>query len=125
MIAFMEKKHVLIVDDEKDICFLLAALLRQLGYVAEYAHSLQEGAVKIANHDPFDIVFLDLNLPDGLGYKIIPQIKQSNQAAKVVMISAHDSTLRRIKSETDDIDQYISKPFNHNHISTVLSEIDA
>ena len=121
----MEKKHVLIVDDEEDICFLLAALLRQLGYTTECAHTLKDGIAKLADQSPFDIVFLDLNLPDGLGYRIIPEIKRSNQATKVVMISAHDSTLRRIKSETSDIDQYICKPFNHNHISTVLTEIGA
>lgn len=91
---FMEKKLVLIVDDEKDICFLLATLLRQLGYTAEYAHSLKEGVAKLSRQEAFDIVFLDLNLPDGLGYKIIPKIKQFNQDTKVVMISAHDSTLR-------------------------------
>lgn len=122
---FMERKHILIVDDEQEICFLLAALLQKMGYVAEFAYSLGEGIAKLSDEEPFDIVFLDLNLPDGLGYKIIPDIKASNQDTKVVMISAHDGMLRRIKNEGNDIDQYISKPFNRDHISTVLSELEA
>ena len=121
----MEGKHILIVDDEREICFLLAALLRKMGYDADCAHSLEEGLAKLSDEDAFDIVFLDLNLPDGLGYKIIPEIKESNQDAKVVMISAHDGMLRRIKHETDDVDQYISKPFSRDHISSVLSELEA
>ena len=121
----MRKQDVLIVDDEKEICFLLAALLKQMGYNTDYAYSLEEGAEKLSGGGGFDIVFLDLNLPDGLGYKLIPEIKQVNQNAHVVMISAHDSILQRIKSETQGVDQYLSKPFSRDHIATVLSQFNA
>ena len=119
----MRKQDILIVDDEKEICFLLAAFLRQMGYNTDYAYSLKEGSEKISDKGGFDIVFLDLNLPDGLGYKLIPEIKQTNLDAQVVMISAHDSTLRRIKDETDDVDQYMSKPFSRDHIASVLLQL--
>lgn len=121
----MRKKHILIVDDEQEICFLLAALLRQMGYGAEFAYTLRGGLDKLSGSDHYDIVFLDMNLPDGLGHKIIPEIKQLNQATKVVMISAHDSTLRRITQETPTIDQYLSKPFSRDHIATVLAQLEA
>ena len=120
----MEKQHILIVDDEKEICFLLAAFLKQMGYAADYAHSLEEGSAKLSDNNGFDIVFLDLNLPDGLGYKIIPEIKQLNRNTKIVMISAHDGILHRIKSETNGIDRYISKPFSRDHIATVLAQLN-
>ena len=121
----MRKKHILIVDDEQEICFLLSALLRQMGYDAEFAYSLKGGLDKLSGIDYYDIVFLDMNLPDGLGYKIIPEIKRSNQDTKVVMISAHDGMLRRMKQETHGIDRYISKPFNREHIYSVLAELDS
>ena len=120
----MRKQDVLIVDDEEEICFLLAAFLKQMGYNADYAYSLGEGAEKLSDGKGFDVVFLDLNLPDGLGYKLIPEIKQTNRDARIIMISAHDSTLQRIKNETDDVDQYLSKPFSRDHIATVLSQIN-
>lgn len=120
----MKKQDVLIVDDEKEICFLLAAFLKQMGYNTDYAYSLEEGAEKLATNNGFDIVFLDLNLPDGLGYKLIPQIKQSNHDSRVIMISAHDSTLQRIKNETNDVNQYLSKPFSRDHIAMVLSQLE-
>ena len=119
----MMKKSVLIVDDEQEICFLLAVLLKQLGYEAEYAHSLHDGLAKIATMRDFDVVFLDLNLPDGLGSSMIPEIKRHNQDTKVVMISAHDGMLRRMKTEVEDIDEYISKPFSRDHIATTLEHL--
>ncbi|MGB3851413.1 MAG: response regulator [Tunicatimonas sp.] len=117
------KKTVLIVDDEQEICFLLAMLLKQLGYEADYAHSVHDGLNKLSANSNLDLVFLDLNLPDGLGYTMIPEIKRQNQATKVVMISAHDSTLRRIKGEVSDVDDYISKPFSREHIADTLRHL--
>ncbi len=119
----MMKKTVLIIDDEQEICFLLAMLLKQLGYEADYAHSMHDGLAKLAARDDIDIVFLDLNLPDGLGYSMIPTIKRQNPTTKVVMISAHDGMLRRIKDEVSDVDDYISKPFSRNHIESTLEHL--
>lgn len=116
-------KNVLIVDDEQEICFLLAMLLKQLGYQVAYAHSVHDGLVKLAASDGFDVVFLDLNLPDGLGYSMIPEIKHHNQDTKIVMISAHDGMLKRIKNEVGDIDDYISKPFSRDHIASTLEHL--
>ncbi len=117
------KKTVLIVDDEQEICFLLAMLLKQLGYEADYAHSLHDGLAKLNGINSFDVVFLDLNLPDGLGYSMIPAIKQQSTTTKVVMISAHDSMLRRIKEEVSDVDDYVSKPFSRSHIEKTLAHL--
>lgn len=117
------KKTVLIVDDEQEICFLLAMLLKQMGYHAECAHSVHDGLAKLTAEHAFDVVFLDLNLPDGLGYSMIPEIKRQNHRTKVVMISAHDGMLRRIKDEVSDIDDYISKPFSRDHIASTLAHL--
>ena len=117
------KKTVLIIDDEQEICFLLATLLKQLGYDADYAHSMHDGLAKLNGEKSFDLVFLDLNLPDGLGYSIIPAIKRQSSSTKVVMISAHDGMLQRIKNEVSDVDDYISKPFSRNHIESTLEHL--
>lgn len=116
-------KSVLIVDDEQEICFLLAMLLKKMGYKADCAHSVNEGLNKLALERPFDVVFLDLNLPDGLGYSMIPEIKRKNQHTKIVMISAHDGMLRRMKNEVGGIDDYISKPFSRDHIASTLEHL--
>ncbi len=63
----MKEKRILILDDEEEICFLLAALLSKMGYQTDYVHTLDDGIQKISSEQPFDLFFLDLNLPDGLG----------------------------------------------------------
>jgi DNA-binding response OmpR family regulator len=119
----MQRKKILILDDEKEICFLLSALLKQMGYIPDKAYTIEEALHKF-NRERYDLVFLDLNLPDGLGYHLVPQIKSHNPKCKIVMISAHDGMLRQLKTETEGIDFYIFKPFNRAKISEALSELN-
>jgi len=119
----MLSNKILILDDEKEICFLLSALLKQMGYIPDKAYTMEEALQKFS-FQQYDLVFLDLNLPDGLGYHLVPRIKEHNPACKIVMISAHDGMLRQLKAETDGIDFYIFKPFNRAKISEALSELN-
>lgn len=119
----MKRKRILILDDEKEICFLLSALLSQMGYVTEYAYSLEEGKNKFERGE-FDLVFLDLNLPDGLGYSLVPKIRENNQSTKIVLISAHDGLLKKFQSEKDGVDFFIDKPFNKEKINSALKSIN-
>lgn len=120
----MEAKRILILDDEREICFLLATLLDKMGYKTDYAHNLDDGIQKLSTEDPFDLIFLDLNLPDGLGHNLIPVIKKQHHDAKVVMISAHGALLKQIQDSTYGIDHFITKPFDRQNITNVLTELD-
>lgn len=118
----MQGKRILILDDEKEICFLLSALLRQMGYVTDQAYTIEQ-AIKKFDNNTYDLVFLDLNLPDGLGYHLVPLIKKHNHLSKIVMISAHDGMLKQLENEMEDIDFYIYKPFNQKKISEALKQL--
>lgn len=109
--------HALLVDDEPEICLLLSNMLQRIGTQCSFAHSVQEGknALK-AGH--FDAVFLDVHLPDGLGYDLIPDIKASQPAARLIAISAVDS--ERSRAEAAGADLFVPKPFNR---SIILSSI--
>ena len=120
----METKRILILDDEEEICFLLASLLSQMGYETDYVHTLDDGTRKLSAEPPFDLIFLDLNLPDGLGHHLVPVIKEQHQESKIVMISAHGSLLEQIKEQEQSFDHIIAKPFSRDNISEVLSELD-
>ncbi len=119
----MEKKRILILDDEKEICFLLSALLSQMGFLTDYAYTLKEGVHKF-EEEKFDLVFLDLNLPDGLGYTLVPKIREYSEDVKIVMISAHDALLKKIQSEKKGVDYFIDKPFNKEKINSALKFIN-
>ncbi|QJW89044.1 response regulator [Spirosoma taeanense] len=115
-------KRVLIVDDETDICLLLSGLLRRLGYQPTCAHFIEEGR-QCLNTQHFDAVFLDLNLPDGLGFDLLPYIKQDQAEAKVIMISAFDGQAERRRATEQGADFFIGKPFTRRSVEQALQTI--
>ncbi|MBO0934312.1 response regulator [Fibrella aquatilis] len=121
----MTTKHVLIVDDEADICLLLSGLLRRLGYQPTCAHFLEDGR-QCLSRQHFDAVFLDLNLPDGLGFDLLPLIKRedsSPEKAKVVMISAFDGAAERKRATDQGADYFMGKPFTRKTVEQALESI--
>jgi two-component system OmpR family response regulator len=105
--------HVLLIDDETEICFLLSNVLRRLGAECREAHSLAEGRDALANFD-FDAIFVDIHLPDGLGYDLIPEIRKKQPRARVIAISAVDN--ERVAATQRGADLFIPKPFDGQSI---------
>ena len=116
----MEMKNALLIDDEKEICVLLCAMLKRTGTTCMFAHSLDEGREAL-KRGTFDAVFLDVNLPDGLGYDLIPDIKASSPEARCIAISAMDSEGGRAVEAGADV--FIPKPFNRSVIFSSIREL--
>jgi two-component system, OmpR family, response regulator len=83
----MALKKILIVDDEDDLRSLLKAFLIPLNYDVFTASTLGEGLKMVPQIKP-DIIFLDNNLPDGLGWDKIDVIQQQVPQCKINLISA-------------------------------------
>lgn len=117
-------KRVLIIDDETDICLLLSGLLRKLGYMPTCAHFIEDGRQCLKTQQ-FDAVFLDLNLPDGLGFDLLPSIKQQQEHAKIIMISAFDGQAERRRATEQGADHFVGKPFTRRSVEQALqTELD-
>jgi len=99
----------LLVDDEEEICLLLCNMLRRMGIACDVAHSLQEGREALVSGS-YDAVILDVNLPDGLGYEMIPDIKEVLPDAHLIAISAMDN--ERVRALDAGADIFVPKPFN-------------
>lgn len=118
-------KHVLIVDDEADICLLLSGLLSRLGYQPTCANYLEEGR-RCLSRQHFDAIFLDLNLPDGIGFDLLPIIKKGTsnlESPKVVMISAFDGMAERKRASDQGADYFMGKPFTRKTVEQALESI--
>ena len=115
-------RRVLIVDDETDICLLLSGLLRRLGYQPTCAHLIEEGRQFLSSQQ-FDAVFLDLNLPDGLGFDLLSLIRQQQSDTKIIMISAFDGQAERRRATEMGADYFIGKPFTRLSVETALQTI--
>ncbi len=112
----MRNKKILIVDDELDICLLLTGYLKRQGFDASYATTLKE-ALETANKLKPGVVFLDHNLPDGLGISTIPQFK-SVASSSIYVISA----MGNLKGEAlkNGADDFFEKPLSLAKINEAL-----
>jgi DNA-binding response OmpR family regulator len=109
----------MIIEDEKDLCYLLAIVLKQNNIPSACAYSIKEAGETIKKIKP-SIIFLDIHLPDGIGSDFIQQAKAIYPAAKIIMITAHDSPEEINEAFHRGADYFISKPFNSSTIKTTI-----
>ena len=83
-----DKKKVLIIDDEVDLCLLLKTYLNRRNYEVYYSHTLKEGLSQFKVVHP-DILFLDNNLPDGTGWEKAAGLLEQYPSLQVHLISAY------------------------------------
>jgi DNA-binding response OmpR family regulator len=111
----MPKKKILIIDDEVDFCLLLQAFYSRKGFEVFLSHTLKEGLDCIRSIEP-DIIFLDNNLPDGLGWKVAAYIQDNYPATRLTLISAYNSELAELQ-DTSNV-QVLEKPLNLETLDT-------
>jgi len=104
--------HVLIVDDEPDILFMIRMILRSEGYDVVSASGVEEARAELSEADPA-LVLLDLRLGDGEGWDVLRDLREAGRLehVPVVILSAHatPSTIRRALDE--GASGYVTKPF--------------
>jgi DNA-binding response OmpR family regulator len=104
---------ILIVDDEPNIVMSLEFLMRKNGYQVGIARNGNEALAAIA-HTPYDLVLLDVMMPDVDGYQVCRTIRESasRAATKVVFLSAKSQPTDVQQGYAAGADLYISKPFS-------------
>ena len=115
-------EKVMIIEDEKDICYLLSSVLTQHNLQCACVYSITEAKENIREIKP-SIVFLDNHLSDGYGSDIIPMIKNIYPAAKIIMITAYDAHADMNIAFNKGADYFISKPFNSENIKKTINLI--
>jgi DNA-binding response OmpR family regulator len=115
----MYKPHVLIVDDEKDICDLIYEDLSGLGYLCEIALDGDCALQKIIEEE-FDITLLDIRLPGISGIEVLKEIKTKSSSA-IIMITAISDVNTAVESMKLGALDYIVKPFSLDVLNTSIS----
>ncbi len=82
---------VLIIDDDQAMCKMLSGLVNQMGHDAVCEHTLAAG-LKEARSNPYDVVLLDVQMPDGSGLSILPQIRVSKSSPDVIIMTGAGSS---------------------------------
>src|SRR5450756_1306738 len=80
--------RILIIDDDELICQSLSLVARQKGYEATSTNTLGEG-LKKATAEPFDVVFLDVNMPDGNGLDFLSKLPKLPSSPEIIIITGY------------------------------------
>ncbi|GAA08640.1 MULTISPECIES: response regulator transcription factor [Acetobacter] len=105
-----EIPHILVVEDDPEICGLLQRYLKRLGYQVSTAVTLAE-VMAVQQNAPVDLTLLDLMLPQEDGQTICRHLRQFSDT-RIVMLSALNDLRDRISGLDLGADDYISKPFD-------------
>ena len=118
----MAIEKIVVVDDEMMIRKALETQLRNKRYSVASASDLK-GARKILSRDSFDLVFLDLRLPDGEGTDLLEEITAKTEAPMVVMMTGFGSVESAVSCMQMGAFDYVVKPFSFEQIEVVVDKV--
>jgi DNA-binding NtrC family response regulator len=113
-----EKARVLIVDDDKNICAILAALMKQEGLKPLVAYG-GEKALKMVQADLPDLLLVDMMLPGLDGMEVLRRTRQLDPDLPVVFITAHADSRVAVMVIKEGAHDYLSKPFDNCEVIRV------
>lgn len=121
----MDKKKILIVDDDARNIFALSAVLRARSFECVSCLSAEEALKVLKSDEKIDGVLIDMMMPEMDGYEAIPLIKQipSRKNTPVISVTAQAMVGDREKCLAAGADGYISKPVNVDRLLELLKDI--
>src|SRR5438094_7226633 len=106
---------VLIIDDEAEIRESLQTLLELEGYDVEAAGSGEEGLARVEER-PFDLVLLDLALPDRNGMEVLAHLRAHDAQLCIIMITAYGTVENAVKAMRFGASNFIQKPWDNEKL---------
>jgi two-component system copper resistance phosphate regulon response regulator CusR len=113
--------QVCLVEDEQKVSAFICKGLEEHGYKVKIARNGEEAKSVIASAD-FDLLILDIMLPDINGIELCRQVRLFNTATPILMLSALDQVQNKVEGLKAGADDYLIKPF---HFSELLARMEA
>jgi len=107
--------RILVIDDEADIRESLEALLTLEGYQVELASTANEGIARVEAVQ-YDLVLLDLMLPDKSGIDVITELRERDNETPIFLITAYGSIEVAVQAVKAGANDYFSKPWNNDKL---------
>lgn len=113
---------ILIIEDEVELLIALSNYLTKENYICELAESFRKADEKLSVYE-YDLILLDITLPDGNGLKLLSTIKKYQKNAGVIIISARNSLDDKINGLDLGADDYLTKPFQLSELNSRIKAI--
>jgi DNA-binding NtrC family response regulator len=117
---------ILVVDDDRDMCWVLEAALARLGYLVKTVGTAKSAIASIADH-AFPVAFVDARLPDMDGLRLVEKLRGLRPAMRIIMISGYylEDDARILKAMREArIDGFLAKPFQIEAIARAAAGED-
>lgn len=101
--------RLLLIEDEADLAAGIRRALRQEGHAVDVAHDGEDGLFKALETD-YDAVLLDVMLPGRDGWRVLADLR-AKKRTPVLMLTARDTTMDRVRGLDAGADDYLTKPF--------------
>ena len=108
----MDRKRILLVEDEAHLAFTLEFNLQEEGFEVTPAVNGQIALEKYYSQGPYDVIILDVNLPEKNGYEVAKEIRTKDHRTGILMLTARASDQDRLHGLQMGVDDYITKPFH-------------
>ncbi|KGX93415.1 transcriptional regulator [Pontibacillus halophilus JSM 076056 = DSM 19796] len=118
----MEDIHVLLVDDEPAIIKMVETVLRKEGYQSIDSVYTVADALEAIHYTSYDIILLDVMLPDGNGFELGPKIHEAIDTY-IIYVTAKTSDLDVLTGFAVGGDDYVTKPFNPLEIAARIKAV--
>ncbi|EFK39248.1 MULTISPECIES: response regulator transcription factor [Peptoniphilus] len=114
--------RILIVEDEKDLCQMIAKSLKESGYEVDIANNGNE-AMELLDVENYDLIVLDLNLPEIDGMEILEEFRTFNQDTKIIILSARSQIKDKVEGLDKGANDYLSKPFHLDELEARIRSL--
>jgi len=106
-------KKIAIIDDELEILGMLERLVGREKNVEVRVFSNPINAIDEVKSGSFDLIFLDIMMPQMDGLEFLKEIRTKNHKTRVIMMTAHSTLDRVLNSHQNGADDYLIKPFKN------------
>ena len=114
--------RLLVVEDAEDVADAIASRMGRLGHACDKAGTLADARMMIGI-EPYDLVILDINLPDGEGFDLLKEIRGRKPPLPVLMLTARMGVDDRIVALDAGADDYLVKPFDFRELEARIRAI--
>ncbi len=117
-----QKNRILVVDDEDALRTVLSSELEGEGYKVASASDGAE-AIDILKKDEFDLILLDIKMPNVDGFEVLKFVKETHPDTKVIMLTGFADLKNAIESKKLGAEDFVSKPYDLVDLLTTVERV--
>ncbi|MDP3148335.1 MAG: response regulator [Ignavibacteria bacterium] len=113
---------ILIVDDDLNLCKVLAEELTEMGYKTSYVTSA-DAALEFIQHEPINLMLLDLKMPEKDGFEVLRELKVRTVTFSVIVLTAYADVVSAMEAARMGATDFISKPYDFDELLITIRKV--